>query len=109
MTQLETTNMMLVLTTQYMENYGDAENPYWKYKGGNDYKVLNAPTDPKAIQELVAKVQAKIELDTAFTREYLIGHALMQDDALTFGERDQLEYDGKITYPAEVFDANDFV
>lgn len=101
--------MMLVLSTQYMENYGDAENPYWKYKGGNDYKILNAPSDPEAIRELIRKVQDRIELDTAFTRNYLIGHALMQDDALTVGERDQLEYDGKITYPSEVFDAADFL
>ena len=101
--------MMLVLTTQYMENYGDAENPYWKYKGGNDYKILNAPTDSAGIQELVVKAKAKIEYSNPMTREYLIGHALMQEDALTPSERDQLEYDSKITYPAEVFDASDFV
>lgn len=101
--------MMLVLSTQYMENYGDAENPYWKYKGGNDYKILNAPTDPAAIREVIANVQPKIEYSNDFTREYLIGHALVEDGALTFSERDQLEYDGKITYPAEVFDASDFL
>ena len=40
--------MMLVIRTQYMENYGahnwdgTGECPqYWKMKGGYDYKILN--------------------------------------------------------------------
>ena len=29
--------MKLYITTQYYENYGSADNPYWKAKGGEDY------------------------------------------------------------------------
>jgi hypothetical protein len=28
---------LLILQTQYKENYGDEDNPYWKYKGGSEY------------------------------------------------------------------------
>jgi hypothetical protein len=35
--------MMVVISTQYMENYGTPTQSYWKYKGGSDYKVLNVP------------------------------------------------------------------
>jgi len=31
----------LVITTQYMENYGDLESPYMKFKGGNTYVMFN--------------------------------------------------------------------
>lgn len=29
--------MKLVISTQLAENYGDADNPYWKFKGGEVY------------------------------------------------------------------------
>lgn len=99
--------MMLVLTTQYMENYGDAENPYWKYKGGNDYKVLNVNARGDALELLVVKAKAKIEYSNPMTREYLIGWIVMPDDALTPSERDQLEFDAKITWPATIIDFAD--
>ena len=31
----------LVITTQYMENYGDKNDPYMKFKGGNTYELPN--------------------------------------------------------------------
>ena len=36
--------MMIVLRTQYRENYGTPETPYWKNKGGSEYKITNVPT-----------------------------------------------------------------
>jgi len=31
----------LLIQTQVYENYGDADKPYWKAKGGGDYVVKN--------------------------------------------------------------------
>ncbi len=33
--------MKLVICTQYRENYGTEDRPYWKMKGGNVYVVEN--------------------------------------------------------------------
>jgi len=33
--------MKLVINTQYRENYGSAQTPHWKFKGGETYVVEN--------------------------------------------------------------------
>jgi hypothetical protein len=94
--------MKLVITTQYMENYGDATNPYWKYKGGLDYAVLNVDARGAELDDLVAKAKAKVEYANDYSEEYVIGWTLMGDNDLTPSERDQLEYGGEIIYRSEV-------
>ena len=31
--------MKVRILTQYEENYGDTENPYWKKKGGHEFEI----------------------------------------------------------------------
>ena len=93
--------MMLVIRTQFMENYGAhdwdgiGECPqYWKMKGGSEYKVTNVPLNID-YQEVVS--MANVETDNIGCREYILDWSIEADDYLSWFEKSQLEYDGKIT------------
>ena len=93
--------MMLVIRTQFMENYGahdwdgTGECPqYWKMKGGSEYKITNVPLNID-YQEVVS--MANVERDNEYCREYILDWSMEADDYLSWFEKSQLEYDGKIT------------
>jgi hypothetical protein len=93
--------MMLVIRTQFMENYGahdwdgTGECPqYWKMKGGSEYKITNVPLNVD-YQEVVS--MANVETDNEGCREYILDWSLEADDYLSWFEKSQLEYDGKVT------------
>jgi hypothetical protein len=93
--------MMLVIRTQFMENYGahdwdgTGECPqYWKMKGGSEYKITNVPLNID-YQEVVS--MANVETDNIGCREYILDWSMEADDYLSWFEKSQLEYDGKIT------------
>jgi hypothetical protein len=87
--------MKLLITTQVYENYGYR----WKPKGGNDYVVRNVdPCD--MIDVIVDRVRSKIEQDNDAFQETIIDRSLVADDYLTEFEQSQLNYEGKIRYPA---------
>lgn len=96
----------IVLFTQYMENYawredgslGTGADAYWKFKGGSEYVVKNV--DINRAQEIAQKATEQINVDNDAFREYVISWEVVQDDYLTDFEQSQLEYEGKITYPA---------
>ena len=98
----------LLITTQVYENYafdedgvlGTGVNAYWKPKGGNDFVVKNFK-DFNRVTETVMALRGKIECDNDMYREYIIGWEVVADDYLTEFERDQLEFEGKIRYPAQ--------
>jgi hypothetical protein len=92
--------MKLLILTQVYENYGDATNPRWKAKGGDDYFVRNVKNDSDATTTVMA-VREQIESDNEFLRETIVGWKLVADDYLTEFERSQLEYDGAILYPSK--------
>ena len=103
--------MQLLITTQTQENYGahdwdgQGECPqYWKFKGGQDYKYAlgSVGRSEEAITELVMVLRGQIEEDNEYYRNHIIGWTVVADDYLTEFERSQLEYDGSITYPAQV-------
>jgi hypothetical protein len=84
-----------------MENYGahdwdgTGECPqYWKMKGGSEYKITNVPLNID-YQEVVS--MANVEKDNEYCREYILDWSLESDDYLSWFEKSQLEYDGKIT------------
>ena len=92
--------MMLVIRTQFMENYGahdwdgTGECPqYWKMKGGSEYKVTNVPLNID-YQEVVS--MANVETDNIGCREYILDWSIESDDYLSWFEKSQLEYDGVI-------------
>jgi len=101
--------MKLHIITQYMENYGahdwdgKGECPqYWKMKGGEDYFILNV--GETEVDSAVAQVRGDIEWNDIGSRQYIIGYGLVADDFMTEFEISQLEYDGKIVYPAKVLE-----
>ena len=98
--------MMLVIRTQYCENYGahdwdgEGECPqYWKAKGGNDYVVKNF-TDFDRVTEIVMALRDQVEQANDGYMEHIVDWAVVADDYLTEFERSQLEYEGSIVYPA---------
>jgi len=96
----------LLIQTQVFENYawnedgslGTGENAYWKAKGGSDYVVKNVDVNRAA--EIATWAAGQIEQDNEAFREYIIGWEVVADDYLTEFERSQMEYEGRITYPA---------
>jgi len=91
---------MLVIRTQFMENYGahdwdgTGECPqYWKMKGGSEYKITNVPLNID-YQEVVS--MANVERDNEYCREYILDWSMEADDYLSWFEKSQLEYDGVI-------------
>jgi hypothetical protein len=97
----------LLITTQTYENYGAhdwdgvGECPqYWKPKGGSDYAVKKFK-DLSKVTETVMALRGQIECDNEGFRESIIGWEIVADDYLTEFEKDQLEYEGKIRFPAK--------
>ena len=97
----------LLITTQVYENYGAhdwdgvGECPqYWKAKGGNDY-VVKKFKDLNKVTETVMALRGQIEQDNEGFRETIIGWEIVANDYLTEFEKDQLEYEGKIRFPAK--------
>ena len=95
----------LLITTQVYENYGahDWEGvgvcpQYWKAKGGCDYVVKKFKGDATTA---VMALRGQIEQDNDAYRESIINWEVVADDYLTEFEQSQLDYEGKITYPAK--------
>lgn len=98
--------MMLVISTQCYENYGTETNPYWKAKGGSEYKILGVPTDVD-LDEVVTLVRGDIEKSNDYVQETIIGYGLEADDYLSWFEKSQLEYDGSIQFAEPTIDYSD--
>jgi len=88
--------MKLVITTQVYENYGAHD---WDGKGECPDVVKNFRG--KDVTMAVMALREKIEEDSVYFREHIIDFNIVADDYLTQFERDQLEFDGSITYPAK--------
>lgn len=99
----------LLITTQVYENYawredgtlGTGADAYWKAKGGSDYVVKNFRGGEADATMTVMAVRDQVECDNDMFREHIIDWAIVEDDYLTEFERNQLEYEGSITYPAK--------
>jgi hypothetical protein len=89
----------LMISTQVYENYGDADKPYWKAKGGSDYVIKNF-RDFNRVTEVVMAVSDQIEQINDMFTEQVIHWEVVADDYLTDFERSQLKYEGKIIFPA---------
>jgi len=97
----------LLITTQVYENYawgedgslGIGPDAYWKAKGGNDYVIRNI--DVNRAPELAEAARAQVEEATDYYTETVIHWQVVPDDYLTEFERNQLEYEGRIEYPAK--------
>jgi len=90
----------LVIQTQVYENYGSESKPHWKAKGGDAYVVSNF-TQFNDVQSFVDNIGEQVTTDDSFYQEYIVDWFVATDDYLTEFERQQLEFDGRITYPAK--------
>jgi len=106
--------MKLYIQCQYMENYGahdwdgTGECPqYWKFKGGEDYFLPLDGFNPshefadKRLESIVdTEVRDRVEWSNEGSRQYIVGYQVVEDDFMTEYEKSQLEYDGKVSFPA---------
>ena len=90
--------MQIAIQTQVYENYGSAEKPFWKPKGGNTILITDVPrfVDYQALVDYAGQIG--IECDNKMFREHIVGWSTEEDDYMSKFERDQLEYEGAITY-----------
>lgn len=100
--------MKVVIGTQVYENYawnedgtiGTGKDAYWKAKGGDEYVVRDISDAAEACAAVIT-LRKEIEKSNDYIVETIVGWKLVDDDYLTDFERDQLEYEGKIEYPAK--------
>lgn len=70
--------MMREIETQYLENYGSAEEPVWQAKGGTVYIVKNVEDiDLKEVFDL-------IEFQNDYASEYVLSHREIVDEEETY-------------------------
>jgi hypothetical protein len=98
----------LLIQTQVFENYGahawngEGDCPqYWKAKGGEDYVLPNF-TDFTNTKGVVDALRSQVEADDHYWRETVVSWSVIGDEELTQWEKDQLEFEGKITSPTKV-------
>ena len=100
--------MKLVISTQVYENYGahdwdgTGECPqYWKAKGGSDYVIKRFKGGDEEAVKAIFCLRTQIESDDEFYRESILSWNIVGDDYLTEFEQSQLDYEGKIRFPAK--------
>ena len=91
----------LSITTQVYENYGSAEEPYWKPKGGSDYVIKNFKGGDEAAMTAIMALRSQIECNNDGYREYILSWEIVPDKFLTEFEQSQLDYEGVIRFPAK--------
>ena len=95
----------IYVMTQNYENYGSEDEPYWKPKGSTDYFIPNFNGTQEQAIEVVNSMADKIEYANEYATSTILGIEVVADDYLTEFERDQLDYEGKIRFPAKVLEA----
>jgi hypothetical protein len=92
--------MKVVIFTQVYENYGTANDPYWKAKGGDEYVVCGIRDQEEATMAVMS-LREEIEKSNDYMTETIVDWKLVDNNYLTEFERSQIEYEGKITFPAK--------
>ncbi len=91
----------LHISTQVYENYGTADEPHWKPKGGSDYVIRDFDPLRYAPGVIVDLFRPKVESDSKYFREHIIDWSVEADDYLTEFEQMQLDYEGQIRFPVK--------
>lgn len=94
--------MKALISTQTRENYGDADSPYWKNKGGREFFILDV--NPNEYAKVIKFADDTVNSKNEYYEEYVIDVSFVEDDYMTDFEKSQLQYDGKIIYPAEILE-----
>lgn len=76
--------MKIVITTQVRENYGDAERPHWKCKGGEVFVVpdLTVEQTLKVKESGIPTLKSLIETRNEMFEEYVIDWSILDNDAV---------------------------
>jgi len=88
--------MLLYFYTQDYENYGSAEKPYWKPKGGSDF-ILDAD---EWTESMIDNVYSIIEKSDEMYISDVIGHQEVNSKFITDSEQMQLENEGGVEIAA---------
>ncbi len=94
----------LIAHTQYMENYGDAESPRWKFKGGSEYVIARLTTEQvvelgkSGLDKLVDAALSQITWSDEYTESYFLDWELIAPGELTPDEKTHMEYEGRILW-----------
>ena len=96
--------MILVIDTQYMENYGahdwdgtGACPQYWKMKGGSEYKVTGVPNNVD-VDRVLFMLGQEVQWSDDGSSSSVIGTHIEEDGYLSWFEKSQLEYDGAVQF-----------
>ena len=101
--------MKMLVVCQYMENYGTTDQPHWKYKGGEEFFI---PLHDVPMNEMFGK-KAKMVMDSfmdqmtwddEYSKQFVKYYEIVEDDALSPYEKDQLEFDGEILFPVRILE-----
>lgn len=100
--------MKVFVFTQVYENYawredgtiGTGAEAYWKAKGGDEY-VITGIWDEEEATVAVMALRDQIEKANDYMTETIVDYQLADEDELTPFEKDQLQYEGRIVYPAK--------
>lgn len=86
------------ICTQAVENYGFHEgNNYWKFKGGDEYVVLDCERKQDAVAAVMRELREVSGANTAYMEFPLMDSIRMiETGAHTPYELEQLDYDGKV-------------
>ena len=76
--------MKLVIQTQYTENYGSADKPFWKFKGGDTYIVqnLNADQAQRILRDGIPTLKALIQYKNDMSEVSITDYNIVDDDVV---------------------------
>ena len=80
--------MKIFVSSQYMENYGDAENPHWKFKG--DFTVFCKAENGRSelyYQNLADKLAEHAVWDGEMTQAYGADVYILEDNQEHYNEK----------------------
>lgn len=80
--------MKLVIWTQYSENYGDADRPFWKFKGGDTYIVANLTPaqSERVLRDGIPTLRALIEYSNPMSQQRVVDFNIVDDDFVAHDE-----------------------
>jgi hypothetical protein len=95
--------MILVIQTQDYENYAAHEgfdgSFRWKAKGGSEFLITGVDAGLYTEAQIVEMVRDQIERDDEYFQTQIIGAGFESDDYMSWFEKSQLDYEGKVTHP----------
>lgn len=74
--------MKIAIYTQIRENYGSANEPYWKFKGGSVFVVpgLTVEQTLKIKESGIPTLKALIERSDSMFEEFVVDYAIVDND-----------------------------